>query len=257
MDVALCTITNSVYDIATFEALGEPCISTLRRHLLCPRCLGPGFYRKAAPNGRAASFGARAHQPYCDVDGAVRQADQTDVLAPGEKVAGNERIHVDFDYGIRLPRPWAANAETCPQANQRRLNTLLRNLMFNPGFDRSEQLVSVETGVFTVRELFMPFARADVDEQGRMRGYWGLVSDAAQSGDQPPCLWLNSGGRNDLSVVVDSGVTDDFVQRFPVQELEDLAGAYMLVFGCLRRSRNDKKYIAVSDISRITLDKLA
>lgn len=271
MDVALCTLNNTIYDIATFEALGEPSLSQLRRHLLCPRCLGAGYYRKPARSGQAACFGARPHADYCDMTGPESRTCLGDGLADDDIVNSGERIEVDFDFGAQT---FIHVAEPCPDstygrvaqgagqggqrthARQRRLSTLLKNLMFSEDFRHSEQLISVDTGLFQVREFFVPFAQARVDELGRIRGYWGLVSDAACTGDQPPSLWLNTGGRQDLSVVVGAELVDDFTQRFPIMELEDLAGAYVLVFGCVRLSKNDKKYIAVSDISRITVNKV-
>jgi hypothetical protein len=270
MDVALCTINNTVYDIAGFEALDEGCVSIMRRNLLCPRCLGPGFYRKAARSGQASCFGARPHADFCDMGGPQSSSYRGDTLEEDDVVNRGECIEVDFAFGAPLRnhvneegavfasgtgRQGSGQAGARTQTRQRRLSTLLKNLILSDDFRRSEQLISVQSGVFKVRDFFVPFACAEVDELDRMRGYWGLVSDAAQSGDQPPSLWLNTGGRQDLSVVVDSSLTDDFTQRFPIQELEDLAGAYVLVFGYLRVSKNAKKYIAVSDISRITLNK--
>lgn len=270
MDVALCTINNTVYDIAGFEALSPKCIGVMRRNLLCPRCMGPGFYRKAARSGQASCFGARPHAEFCDMGGPQSATHRGDTLDQDDVVNRGERIEVDFAFGAPLHhhtvgedadatygvgRQSGGQAAQRTQTRHRRLSTLLKNLILSEDFRRSEQLISVESGLFKVRDFFVPFAHAEVDELERMRGYWGLISDAAQSGDQPPSLWLNTGGRQDLSVVVDSSLADDFTQRFPIHELEDLAGAYVLVFGCVRVSKNAKKYIAVQDISRITLNK--
>jgi len=270
MDVALCTINNTVYDIAGFEALSPKCIGVMRRNLLCPRCMGPGFYRKAARSGQASCFGARPHAEFCDMGGPQSATNRGDTLDQDDVVNRGERIEVDFAFGAPLHhhtveegsgaaygvgRQSGGQAAQRTQTRHRRLSTLLKNLILSEDFRRSEQLISVESGLFKVRDFFVPFAQAEVDELERMRGYWGLISDAAQSGDQPPSLWLNTGGRQDLSVVVDSSLVDDFTQRFPIHELEDLAGAYVLVFGCVRVSKNAKKYIAVHDISRITLNK--
>lgn len=270
MDVALCTINNTVYDIAGFEALSPNCVAVMRRNLLCPRCMGPGFYRKAARSGQASCFGARPHAEFCDMGGPQNASYRGDTLEQDDVVNRGERIEVDFAFGApshhhvaeggaglayAASRHSGGQVAQRTQIRQRRLSTLLKNLILSEDFRCSEQLISVESGLFKVRDFFVPFARAEFDELERMRGYWGLISDAAQSGDQPPSLWLNTGGRQDLSVVVDSALTDDFTQRFPIHELEDLAGAYVLVFGCVRVSKNGKKYIAVHDISRITLNK--
>jgi len=135
----------------------------------------------------------------------------------------------------------------------RRLSTLLRNLIHSEDFRNSDQLIAIAEGEFRVREFFVEFSEITDEYEGRYRGYWGLISDAASSRDEPSSLWLNSGGRDDVSVVIDAASTREFYERFPLDDLEDLAGAYALVFGELRVSRNGKKYLAVGDISKITV----
>jgi len=125
--------------------------------------------------------------------------------------------------------------------------------MHSEDFRNSNQLIAIAQGEFRVRDFFVDFSEIADDNEGDYRGYWGLISDAALSREEPPSLWLNSGGRDDVSVVVDAESANEFLERFPLGELEELAGAYVLVFADLRVSRNGKKYLAVSDISKMTI----
>lgn len=248
MDVALCTIDNNMYTLPVFEGLSELTLSYYRRHLLCPKCLGQAFYRKQSGAGEAAFFQARPHGQQC--------TDRAWGAGFAQQIDSHERIEVRFEparrgageaqgeQGRSIQRPVSM---TC-----RGLDTLLGNLMFNANFPTSEQLIAVDEGLFRVRDFFVPFAETPGNGRGEYRGYWGFVSDAGKSGEQPASLWLNSGGAQDLSIVVSGDLSDEFVERFPV-DLEALAGAYVLVFGRLRVSQFGKKYISVSDISRMAI----
>lgn len=246
MDVALCTIDNNMYTLPVFEALSELTLSYYRRHLLCPKCLGQAFYRRPSATGQPAFFEARPHGPQCTGRGWAGEL--------SEPIENNERIEVIFD-------PVTRSCDTAPGNRlpghssmvQRRLETLLHNLMLNGDFCLSEQLIAVDAGLFRVRDFFVSFADTPANGRGEYRGYWGFVSDAGTSGEQPASLWLNSGGAQDLSIVVGGDLSGPFLQRFQVNRLEALAGAYVLVFGRLRVSQFGKKYIALSDISRMAV----
>lgn len=234
MDVALCTIDNNMYTLPVFEALSDLTLSYYRRHLLCPKCLGQAFYRKPSANGRPGSFSARPHGSQC-----AHPCREAGLMAP---IDCRERIAVNFAPG-----------DMPVVATHQRPDNLLNNLMFNPGFCTSEQLLEVDGGLFRAKDFFVPFAGTPTNGRGEYRGYWGFISDAGMSGEQPASLWLNSGGAQDLSIVVAGGMSGEFFQRFPTADLEALAGAYVLVFGRLRVSQFGKKYIALSDISRMAL----
>lgn len=250
MDVALCTIDNNMYTLPVFESLGEMTLSYYRRHLLCPKCLGQAFYRKPLGAGQPACFKARPHGLQC----AERVWGQ-ELLQP---IDSSERIKVSFapaSQGGDTAQPELGNAIHGPaRPPHRRLDALLGNLMFAANFAASEQLIAVDEGLFRVKDFFVPFADAPSNGRGEYRGYWGFISDAGKSGEQPASVWLNSGGAQDLSIVIHGELSGEFLQHFALAGLEALAGAYVLVLGRLRVSQFGKRYITVSDISRMAVN---
>ena len=242
MDVALCTIDNNMYTLPVFEDLSELTLSYYRRHLLCPKCLGQAFYRKQSCAGQAAFFAARPHGLPC----VERRWGE----GFAEPIESSERIEVCFDSA----GPGLETAQARPVGVRRGLDTLLGNLMFNDGFSASEQLIAVDQGLFRVKDFFVSFADTPSNGRGEYRGYWGFISDAGKSGEQPASLWLNSGGAQDLSIVVGGDLSGEFLQRLGLDDMEMLAGAYVLVLGRLRVSQFGKKYLAVSDISRMAVN---
>lgn len=268
MDVARCTIDNHSYDIPTFESLSDQQIGRFRRHLVCPECGGPGFYRRESRSGQAACFGARPHEQNCPL--AAAEPRRGGALGGGqdELINRGERIEVDFDYGAHPPVNPDPDVPHNPRGQggrfigeglrrnavmHRRLSTLLRNLIHSPDFRVSEQLIALPEGEFRVRDFFVEFSEINNSHENEYRGYWGFISDAAMSRDNPPDLWLNSGGRDDVSIVCNSGTIGELQNRFPFEELDDLAGSYALIFGRLRFSQYGKKYLAINEIEKISI----
>ncbi|SDZ64554.1 hypothetical protein [Pseudomonas sp. NFIX28] len=268
MDIARCTLDNHNYDIPSFEALGDRIIERYRRRLVCPECGGPGFYRRESTSGQAACFGARPHRDQCSL--AATEPRRSGGLGPGqdERINLGERIEVDFNYGADPnvnPDPDEPNN---PQGRggryvgrggarnaviHRRLSTLLRNLIHSEDFRQSNQLIALPEGQFRVRDFFVEFPDIEDTNIGEYRGYWGMIADAALSRFDPPSLWLNSGGRDDVSIVVGDEQSNEFLERFPFEDIEEFAGAYALIFGELRESQNGKKYLAATQIAKLTL----
>lgn len=70
---------------------------------------------------------------------------------------------------------------------------------------------------------------------------------------QTGALWLNSGGRDDISICVPEQFVNELYERFRITDEEELAGTYALVLGTLRTSQGGKKYVQVEDLGFLTL----
>lgn len=270
MDVAHCTANGRNYSAQSFEALSDSLIEAYRRQLVCPECKGPAFFRKESTSGQAACFGARPHAKKCSL--AAVESLQGGMFGPDkeERINHGERIEIDFNFGaspVVHPGPDAPDDGPCQggrfrggqrprtAVTHRRLSTLLKNLMHSEDFRRSDQLIAIAQGEYRVRDLFVSFDEIDAHHINSFRGYWGMITDAGLSKGESKSLWLNSGAADDVSVVVDASLSVPFLTRFPVEDTDDLAGSYVLVFGELKVSNNDRKkrFIANKDISKITL----
>lgn len=269
MDVARCTADGIVYTVELFESRGDSFVSQYRRLLACPECAGPAFYRRESSSGQAACFGARPHAAKCSL-GAV-EGRRSGTMGPGEQdaIQPSERILVDFEYGAHEPvNPYDPGHVLDPEGRgrkftpgtggrssqkHRRLSSLLKNLIYSSAFRESDQLIALPQGEYRVKDLFVEFPLTSEAMVGSYRGFWGMVSDAAAFPKGNESLWLNSGGRDAVSVVVDADLGETFQKRYPVFDLEKFAGSYVLVFGELRLSQKNKLYIAVKDLSQISL----
>jgi hypothetical protein len=183
-----------------------------------------------------------------------------------ESIQPIEKILVDFNYGAHEEvnpdnlgpdvdpegrgRRFTPGTEGRKSHKHRRLSTLLKNLIYSPAFRNSEQLIALPEGEYRVKDLFVEFPSVSETMVGLYRGFWGMVSDAKMV---PESLWLNSGGRDAVSVVVGGDLGEAFQERYPIEDAEKFAGSYVLVFGELRLSKNNKLYITVKEVGQISL----
>lgn len=267
MDVARCTADGITYTAPAFEALGEARVQEYRQLLVCPECGARAFFRKESTSGQAACFGARPHAAGCDLAAAESRYRGGPGLDQDERINHGERIEIDFAYGAHDVVHVDPQEPADPDGRggrfrggngrrnavmHRRLSTLLKNLMLSDQFRTSNQIIALPEGQFRVRDFFVTFSQAGTHLVGEYRGYWGMLSDArfGRNGE----VWLNSGGQQNVSTVVNVDLVPELNRRFRLEELEDLAGAYALVFGTLGESTNGKLYLACNDLRYITVN---
>ena len=267
MDIAICTEDSLTYNAFNFSLLDSDSLELKRRFLQCPACGGPAFFRKASFNGsRTFCFGARPHAAGCVLAAFDYErpeygtADHDALNLPGSKII------VDFGYGSpnhfddmgctpRLGRDDRNLTDDYrPEVfTSRRPRSLLRMLIESPEFRNSELPIEVHDNCdFTVRELFVPLLDVTPQYLGQFRGFWGLLSDVRLSDDKKS-VWFNSGGKDTISFRLDSRLLDDFNQRYRFNDDEDLAGAYILVFGPLNRAPRKILYCEIEDLNFMSL----
>lgn len=78
-----------------------------------------------------------------------------------------------------------------------------------------------------------------------------MLSDVAVG--QPGTIWLNSGGRGNISFCIDDPLFQEMCNRYGTTDAEDFSGAYVLVIGEARVSQNGKIYCSVEDQNRICI----
>lgn len=268
MDIALCTLDNHTYTSAQFSQLPFTDISEKRRSLVCPECGGPAFFRRQTRNGRAACFGARPHQPNCslsvlDENRVIHgQGEIAEIIYnPGERIVvdlvfgAQQHVHAEPDFnpirgtaraGIHIGDNAANNARM-----HRRLSTLLRTLVESPEFRNSHQVLEILGNEIQVRDFFVPLLEIQPHHLNVTRGFWGMLSDVGA--DQNGTIWLNSGGRGNISFVIDDNSFRQVCERFNINEEEDFSGAYILVIGEARLSQNGKIYCSIQDPNMVCI----
>lgn len=267
MDVALCTDDGHVYTAIQFAAIPPLDLALKRRLLQCTHCFGPAFFRKASTSGQAACFGARPHAENCplravdnDPVGGVLGADD-EIFNPGDRIvvdlnfgAAEQQHHVD---AAQVPirnvrgRQYVGNGGRPDAIMHRRLSSLLRTLVAAPNFRYSDQIISIDgQHELPVRDFFVQFGDVTPQYSGQFRGYWGMLSDAAFSNG---ALWLNSGGRGDISFCIQEEHVTAIMERYRFEDEESFAGAYVLALGTVRVSQYNKVYCVIEHPSLIAI----
>jgi len=261
MDDATCNEDGHNYNAIEFSRLPPPELERKRRQLTCTECRQPAFFRKESRDGRGAHFGARPH-----AEGCSRAVEDRDIRLPGiglgqdELANFNNRIVVDLDYGAaeapvhfdpapgapRRPRGGAHfGGDGTGVANMhRRLRPLLRLLVETPNFRYSDAIIALDDQPeMAVRDFFVHFDDADDRSNNFFRGFWGQLTDAGEG--MQGALWLNSGGRADMSIGLPAEFRNDVMERFNIANKEELAGSYILVLGTMRISQNGKIFCMI------------
>lgn len=267
MDVAYCTLDKKTYYAVAFKALPPRELEEKRRALVCTACLAKAFFRKQADSGQEACFGAKPHNPGC---GLMSQDTEKAPIVPGEEDRienAGAVIKLDLKYGATEINYPAAPGDGAggkagrgrhtgggvrpPAKTSRRLKTILVNLIESEDFRNSEQIIELEGQLpLKAKHFFVNFNDITEKHEGKLRGYWGMLTDAKLASGT---VWLNTGGRRQPSIPLNKEVYDEAVERFNIKDLEDLAGAMVLVIGTYGISAYDKRYIRVSGIEFITM----
>jgi hypothetical protein len=268
MDRARCMEENVIYTAAEFSRLDPTDSDRKRRLLQCPECSGPAFFRNTSRNGRMPCFGARPHSATCtlaaqDVERFAGFGEDRGALS-----SFGQRIVFDFHFGAQgQPECSESLGLTltshrsdrfgghCGHLNastSRRLSSVLRALVANPNFGHSDHIIEILGRCESVaRDFFVPLLSTTKHYAGLFKGYWGLLSDARFALDG--ALWLNSGGWDSISFCLNAKHVEEFGRRYSIDDVEDLAGAYVLVIGTPQIARNGKLFCFIEDLAYIAL----
>lgn len=268
MDIATCTEDAHTYTAVEFASLEPNQLERKRRMLICYECRQPAFFRKQSRSGRGACFGARPHLDRCNLAAADNDIqlpgigdDQDEFINPGDRIvielaygAQDEQIHLEANAAApRRPRGGrhigeggARNAEM-----HRRLSTLLRMLVTAPNFRYSEQIIALANQPeMLARDFFVHLSDITPEYRGQFRGFWGQLTDARPGSG---ALWLNSGGRGDMSFCLPEEHINAVMERYRLSEEEDFSGSYILVLGTLQISQYNKMFCVIDDPAVMSL----
>ena len=269
MDDATCNEDGHNYNAIEFSRFPPLELERKRRQLICTECRNPAFFRKESRDGRGACFGARPHG-----EGCSRAVEDRDIRLPGvgdgqeELINLNNRIVVDLDFGAAEPpvhfepvtgaprRPRAGahfGGDGQGAANMhRRLRPLLRLLVDTPNFRYADAVIALENQPeMPARDFFVHFGDVDARYNGMFRGFWGQLTDAGVGVNGG--LWLNSGGRGDISIGLPADFQDDVLNRFNIGDKEELAGSYILVLGTMGISQWGKKFCMIDNPAMVAI----
>jgi len=268
MDFAKCTLDNKVYGASNFSELKD--LNHKRKFLICNECGNPAYFKKTSKSGQAACFGARPHKENCSLI-SVDSDSLVGTLENDEKElinSGNE-IKVDFNFGTQQIVHTIANSEDAHANNRRasshsnqngigratstrRLKSLLNMLINDPVFAISKQKIDVgHKYPYNASTIFKNFNSLDDTQIQQFRGVYGQIFDVKMTSEN--VLWINSGGFNAFSIVVSKDFQNNFFNRFEQykDDVDQLCGKYVLCFGEIKKSKNQKFYIELDDITKI------
>jgi hypothetical protein len=238
-----------------------------RQNLVCSECVGPAFYRRPERDGREACFVGNPHAADCNLATVERNGTNAGQGCTEDAILTiGRRLVVTFNQGT-LPanhetqiigghaddgilRIRNEGGTTLRPVAHRNLRQILHSLITSEEFRTSRVRIDVpEKGEFVIADLFVNFSDVTEDHVERYHGFWGVIPVARAVANT---LWFNSGGVDDMSVFLDARHKEAFYEMYGDPEVT-VSGAYMLVFGELKRTQTGKKIVEITDPGHFTL----
>lgn len=256
MQYARYTDDSQVWEAALFAVLPTAELESKRRNLVCVQCGEFAWFRKESTHGHPAHFCAH-HRDDCDlrVEYVVVDEPRNDVtVADGEVAAGDAIIvRLDQERGGQVDVTEVQPPPTPSQGEGGRtyivrgagresfqhftLRRILLRLVQSPDFRTSNRQIVFyrnEEEVLLrgpVRDIVTSFADITRETHNdRVMLFWGPIASAGRTPDEK--LWLNSSDRyQGASVAIFEDIADEFLAIFDIDDLDELAGAHVLVAG--------------------------
>lgn len=256
MQYARCTDDSQVWEAARFAVLPTAELESKRRNLVCDQCGEFAWFRKESSHGHPAHFCAH-HRDDCDlrVEYVVVDESRNDAtVAEGEVAAGDAIIvRLDQERGDQVdvtvvqPPPTPSEGEGGKTYIVRgagresfqhfTLRRILLRLVQSPDFRTSDRPIVFyknEEEVLLrgpVRDIVASFADITREKHNdQVMFFWGPIASAGRTSDGK--LWLNSSDRyQGVSVAIFEDIADEFLAIFGIDDLDELAGAHVLVAG--------------------------
>lgn len=259
MQYAKCTSDNEVWEALAFSQLEASLLETKRLSLICAECEEFAWFRKESKHGHPAHFCAH-HAQDCDlkVEYVLSDDNRDDATSEEDEISAGDTIIVRLDEedggSVAVPevqkppkagqgvggRTFVVKGKNRESSQQFTLRRILHRLVQSPKFSESksnivfyknagEVMISGDIGstVCGFESISKKF------NNNKTMFYWGPIASAKNTDDGK--IWLNSGDQySSASVAIFEDVANEFMSLFQIDELEELAGAYILVAGrCL------------------------
>jgi len=268
---AICTFAQDdlkMYSIFAFKLLPDAEIDRLRYSLICPVCKQKAYFRKASRDGKQACFGSRYHQIDCsEFNPSMRKSEEEKQIAEVEKILlEKDALLIDFNQAIVHRKKGTLTvvdeglkplivskgvtqkgpAETLVDPDNGQLHAVTQGLgKLLTSLLRGSSLATSDLWIYTsathkwrAKNLFVNIADAQPTDNGAPRMYWGTISHADSA-----LNWLNPAEDRSVGIPV-AKYRDQLLRRFALEDLSDVEGAGIILFGkCVVSKDKKRKYI--------------
>lgn len=250
MQHALCITDDRVWEAEEFSKLKKYELDIKRNTLLCVECHEFAWFRKESKHGHPAHFCAR-HNPECGlkvnvvVDGSRDPASEEEEVSAGNTIVVNLEEEQGGELAVKPVmsppqngsgvggRTFTIKGGFKESSQHFTLRRILHRLVTSPSFRESKNdLVlykSPEEILISgpVQGIACGFENISRSHNDKRMLFWGPISSAKYGRDG--ILWLNSGVQyQSASVAIHPDIEKEFLKMFQIDDLEDLAGAYIL-----------------------------
>lgn len=254
MQYANCKSDGKVWEATNFSQLPLAELEAKRRSLECVECKQFAWFRKESTHGHPAHFCAH-HADNCTlrVEYIVVDNERGDATQDESQVDAGDAIIVRLDreqgqeVDVREVQPagdpggttggkrFIVGPASRESAQHFTLRRILYRLVQSPNFRESQSQIALyrnENEILIAGPVAsVVFNFADILRErhhDQLMLYWGPIASAGRTKDGK--IWLNSSPENkSASIAIFEDIAQEFLDTFQIDDLEDLAGAHVLV----------------------------
>lgn len=278
MQYANCKDDGKVWEASRFSQLPSAELEAKRRSLECVECKQFAWFRKESTHGHPAHFCAH-HAENCTlrVEYIVVDGNRSDATQEENQVDAGDAIIVRLDkeqgqeVDVKEVQPagdpgegaggtrYVAGVASRESAQHFTLRRILYRLVQSPNFRESQSKIALyrnEAEVLIAGPVAdVVFNFADITRERhheQLMLYWGPIASAGRTQDGK--IWLNSSQENkSASIAIFQDVAQEFLDAFQIDDLEELAGAHVLVAARCVVAESGKPVIWCGSVKNIVI----
>lgn len=260
MDSARHPQTQRLYLASEFGRLDPLLLEQLLDEIVCPECGAPAYFVPRTRRG-TTYFGARPHNPGCmhfpkpnsQLAEAIPEAEarllaeNAFTIRPHRLSTATPPVNIEHDpeadHTRTQARRYTRTAGSSSSTPSVGLKTLLRKLILEPGFKRSDATIRIETYSSTIRRYVFNVDDLEPRHVNKQRLYWGTIYKVTEGTNGN--VWLHTRGavpnllipRELLGMLMADNRMNDveefvgtaFLTRCYLNEKRDKSGTYLRV----------------------------
>lgn len=257
--VALKSNRKEYYSIFNFINMAEVERDKYRDNIVCIECGVDAYYRRPAKDGKIACFGAK-HVDGCGMSSSNKnknrdgdkETNEIDIQTSEFDIRWNyknsnditKKVEVEDKDEVVVQNKRKYTKKPSIEKNIRiSLNQILEFAEFDIIKDQ-EFSVNINNKSVLLKDIVMCIEDINDSCLNKDMFFWGKISSF--NGD-----WLNTPYKNKVNIVVDSSISSKFWEIYKRRLLKILKNNSFIIFGRVKKSKNNNYYISLSDTKKI------
>lgn len=262
--VCLKNDKQTFFSIFQFLSMSDDEREEYKGNIICIECEKNAYFTRPAKDGKKASFGAR-HIPGCKKSSS-HKSNYSEGKIEQNKVNTNTSFYeVSWNYYSKSKNKFETEndddsndykGENIRKYNKKptiqkngsiSLNQILEIAEYNL-INKQDILINLIDQFKSLEDVVVHMKDINDTYLKKYNFYWGEIHNFNEN-------WLNTNYKNKISILIDDLISDRFWDLYKKRLYRVIINNSIIVFGKVRKSKNNNYYIIVRDIKKIYFRK--